>query len=142
MKKWFKKKIEKYLKKHLTGHPKHYHFLRWLASLVEDNNTLTDVYASIAGYFYHKQSEYGNWNIFDAMCFTDIFVVDNNVYVYTQRPGMWIGKAGRTIDEVEDRMNLNVNGKKVHDYKIKMIEDTKSADCYIRRTIRVMNDNW
>ena len=142
MNKWFKKQIEKYLKKHLTGHPKHYHFLRWLSSIVEDNNKLIDVYASLAGYFYHKQDDYIHLDIMNIMQFTDIFVVDNNVYIYTQRPGMWIGKAGCTIDEVQDRMNLNVNGQKVHDYKIQIIEDTKSADCYIRGAIKIMRDNW
>ena len=142
MKRLFKKLIEKYLKKHLTAHPKHYYFLRWLSSLVEDKNKLVDVYGSIAGYFYHKQNDLTYTNVMEYMHFTDIFVVDNNVYIYTQRPGMWIGKSGQTIDSVQDRMNLNVNGQKVHDYKIYLIEDLDSADKYIRTTIRMMGDDW
>lgn len=141
MKNWFKQQIEKYLIKHLTSHPKHYHFLRWLVSLIEDRNKLIDVYGSLSGYFYHKQKDI-NYNIFNYMQFIDIFVVDNNVYIYTQKPGMWIGKAGHTIDEIEDRMNLNVNGQKIHDYKIRLIEDNDSASYYINITINALNNDW
>lgn len=140
--KWFKKQIEKYLKKHLTGHPKHYHFLRWLASLVKDKEKLITVYGAISGYFYYKQNDYTRLYIINVMQFTDIFVVDNNVYIYTQRPGMWIGKGGCTINEIEDRMNLNVNGQKQYNYKIELIEDNDSANYYISKTIQTMNNNW
>ena len=57
---------------------------------------------------------------------TDILVLGNDVYLYTTRPGLWIGKSGSTLKSLEDRMNHNLDGEKIHDYSINIIEDKDS----------------
>ena len=57
---------------------------------------------------------------------TDIIVLGNDVYLYTKRPGMWIGKSGSTLKSLEDRMNHTIDGDRIHDYKINIIEDKDS----------------
>ena len=57
---------------------------------------------------------------------TDILVLGNDVYLYTKRPGFWIGKSGSTLKSLEDRMNHNLDGEKIHDYIINIIEDKDS----------------
>lgn len=57
---------------------------------------------------------------------TDILVLGNDVYLYTKRPGIWIGKFGSTLKSLEDRMNHNLDGERIHDYKINIIEDKDS----------------
>lgn len=57
---------------------------------------------------------------------TDIIVLENDVYLYTKRPGIWIGKAGSTLESLEHRMNHNIYDEKIHDYKIHIIEDQDS----------------
>ena len=57
---------------------------------------------------------------------TDILVLGNDVYLYTRRPGLWIGKSGSTLKSLEDRMNHNLDGEKIHDYEINIIEDKDS----------------
>lgn len=57
---------------------------------------------------------------------TDILVLGNDVYLYTRRPGLWIGKSGSTLKSLEDRMNHNLDGEKIHDYIINIIEDKDS----------------
>lgn len=57
---------------------------------------------------------------------TDIIVLGNDVYLYTRRPGIWIGKSGSTLKSLEDRVNHNLDGEKIHDYIINIIEDKDS----------------
>ena len=57
---------------------------------------------------------------------TDILVLGNDVYLYTKRPGIWIGKFGSTLKSLEDRVNHNLDGEKIHDYSINIIEDKDS----------------
>lgn len=57
---------------------------------------------------------------------TDIIVLGNDVYLYTKRPGIWIGKAGSTLESLEHRINHNIYDEKIHDYKIHIIEDRDS----------------
>ena len=57
---------------------------------------------------------------------TDIIVLENDVYLYTKRPGWWIGKSGSTLKSLEDRMNHNLDGERIHDYSINIIEDKDS----------------
>lgn len=54
---------------------------------------------------------------------TDILVLGNDVYLYTKRPGIWIGKFGSTLKSLEDRVNHNLDGERIHDYSINIIED-------------------
>ena len=57
---------------------------------------------------------------------TDIIVLENDVYLYTKRPGWWIGKSGSTLKSLEDTMNTNIDGERIRDYKIHIIEDKDS----------------
>ena len=57
---------------------------------------------------------------------TDILVLENDVYLYTKRPGIWIGKFGSTLKSLEDRVNHNLDGERIHDYSINIIEDKDS----------------
>lgn len=57
---------------------------------------------------------------------TDILVLGNDVYLYTTRPGFWIGKSGSTLKSLEDRVNHNLDGEKINDYEINIIEDKDS----------------
>ena len=72
--------------------------------------------------------------------FNNIFVIDDNVYVYTRHPGLWIGKGGRTIDAIEHRINYNLDGKKFYDFKLQLIENIHEADAEIAMTIRVLEN--
>lgn len=138
----FKSLIKKYLYKKLNvAHPKNYYFLRWLVELVRDKNRTFDAYGAIVGFLYNRQQDMRT-NVYETYPFTDIFVIDNYVYIYTRRPGMWIGKGGETLDAVEKRLNYNSHGDLIDNYKIRILEDTNSAMTYIREGIKIMVDNW
>ena len=127
-----KRLIENYLIKRLNvSHPKHYYFYRWLAELVKDEEKTNDVLCSIAGYM--------NENINKNLPFFDIFVVRDYVFVVTQRPSLWIGNSGVTHEAIEYRMNYNVNGDKISDYKLEYIEDLFSSHYYENIAIRMLN---
>jgi hypothetical protein len=115
-----------------VSHPKKYHFLRWLAECVKDVKKTDDALSGIAYYMMENKSDY--------LQFNDIFVIDDNVYVYTRRPGLWIGKGGRTIDAIEHRINYNLDGKKFYDFKLQLIENIHEADAEIAMTIRVLEN--
>lgn len=57
---------------------------------------------------------------------TDILVLGNDVYLYTKRPGIWIENFGSTLKSLEDRVNHNLDGERIHDYSINIIEDKDS----------------
>ena len=138
MKKIIKKYITKYLLKYFYGssknyyyvrdHVKFYLFLRWLSELVKDEKDTEDVMISIASYMYHNNLD---------LPFTDIFVVANIVCICTKRPGLWIGKAGSIIDQITNNINFNVNGEKIHNFQIKLLETTKGAVIDIYNYIKV-----
>ena len=65
-------------------------------------------------------------NAINTYQLTDIIVLENDVYLYTKRPGLWIGKSGSTLKSLEDRMNHNLDGERIHDYSINIIEDKDS----------------
>ena len=69
--------------------------------------------------------------------FSDIFVVDNLVIIYTYRPGLWIGKGGSTYDAIKNRLNYNLDGVKINDYKITFVEEVNSAYANIDMNIIV-----
>lgn len=62
----------------------------------------------------------------DTYQLTDIIVLGNDIYLYTKRPGIWIGKAGSTLESLEHRMNYSIYGERINDYKIHIIEDKDS----------------
>ena len=115
--------IRKYIQNHLRSRQKHYQFWRWVASWFYNKENTEHILTCIVSYFYYNE------NRFQTMEFTDIFVVDKDVYIYTRRPGLWIGKGGETIDKLEESFNRNITGEK---YKIRIIEDNKSSQYYIR----------
>lgn len=85
-----------------------------------DKEQTKDVCASIARWMYDNK-----YNL-QKLPLNDIFVLDNKIYIYTFRPGLWIGKAGSTVYSCEDSINHNVDGVKVHDYEIHFIEIHKT----------------
>ena len=119
-----RKLIKKYLKKKLeTRRPKHYYFLRWLSELVKDEMNTENVLAGIASWMVATGETF--------LPFNDIFVIDNAIYIYTHRPGLWIGKKDSVINSLEYSLNHNINDEKIHDYKISLIE------CYMVATTTI-----
>ena len=128
-----KRLIKKYLKSKLQGsHPKHYHFLRWLAECVKDAKKTDNALSGIAYYFMENKSNYLQYN--------DIFVIDDIIYVYTRRPGLWIGKGGETVHAIEHRINYNLDGKKFYNFEIHFLENVHEADAEIEMTMKVLRD--
>lgn len=128
-----KRFIIKYLRKHIGGRSKNYHFWRWVASWFYNKENTEHILACISSYFYHNQKN------FPTMEFTDIFVVDKDVYIYTRMPGIWIGKGGENIDKLEESFNRGNTGEQ---YKIRIIEDLKSAQYHICLGLKVLYDNF
>lgn len=122
--------ITKYLLKYFNGsrrsknyqymrdHVRFYLFLRWLSEFVKNEEDTKHVTASIASYMYCNNF---------SLPFTDIFVVGDIVCICTSRPGMWIGKAGSTLDEITKNINFNLSGKQTHNFKITLLENTQSS---------------
>lgn len=145
MKKIIKKYITKYLLKYFNGnrsskdyqyvrdHFKFYLFLRWLAEFVKDKENTVHVMASIASYMYYNKL---------YLPFTDIFVVDNIVCIYTIKPGSWIGKSGSTIDKITEKINFNLEGKQTHNFKITLLETTQGAIVDILTRIKIFNNYY
>jgi ribosomal protein S3 len=128
-----KKFIIKYLRKHISNRPKHYHFWRWVASWFYNKENTEHILACISSYFYHNEKK------FPLIDFTDIFVVNKDVYIYTRRPGLWIGLHGKTIDKLEESFNRNNTGEQ---YKIRFIEDKTSAQYHICLGLQILYDNF
>ena len=127
-----KKLIKNYLKKHLDcSHPKHYYFLRFLSEMVKDDNSNTLVYAGIARFMFNNGIN---------LPFSDIFVIDNIIYVYTLRPGLWIGRGGETIKKIENEINYNFEERRLYDYSIQLLEEFKNANHYIHHNICLYSD--
>ena len=79
-----------------------------------------DVCRLISAWFVETEKSLNTYQL------TDILILENDVYIYTRGPGIWIGKSGSTLKSLEDRMNHNLDGDKIHDYSINIIED---KDC-------------
>ena len=79
-----------------------------------------DVCRLISAWFVETEKSLNTYQL------TDILILENDVYLYTRRPGLWIGKSGSTLKSLEDRMNHNLDGDKIHDYSINIIEDKDS----------------
>lgn len=58
---------------------------------------------------------------------TDIIVLGNDIFIYTQNPGLWLGKRAERLKEIEHRMNRNFNGDCLHDYKLYLVRDKDSS---------------
>lgn len=79
-----------------------------------------DVCRLISAWFVETEKSLNTYQL------TDILILENDVYLYTKRPGLWIGKSGSTLKSLEDRMNHNLDGDRIHDYSINIIEDKDS----------------
>ena len=73
------------------------------------------------------------------MDFTDIFVVNKDVYIYTRTPGIWIGRGGENINKLEESFNRSNTGEQ---YKIRIIEDLTSSQYHICLGLKVLYDNF
>lgn len=143
MKKIVKKCITKYLLKYFQGSSKNYYyqrdhikfylFLRWLSEFVKNEEDTQDVMIAIADYMYSNRIE---------LPFTDIFVIENIVCVCTIRPGLWIGKSGSVMDGLLKRLNFNIDDKKIHNFKIQLLETTKGAIVDVYGYINVYDNNF
>ena len=141
MKKIIKKYITKYLLKYFNSNRssknykyvrdniRFYLFLRWLSEFVKNEKDTNHVIITIAKYMYDN-----NLNL----PFTDIFVIDNVICVCTTRPGFWIGKSGSTIDKITEKINFNIEGKQIHNFKITFLEVTKHTIIDIDNYIKVL----
>lgn len=94
-----------------------FYFLRWLAEINKNEKDTNYVCRSIAKYFYEKG---------EILPFLDVFVVDNNVYIYTKCPGKWIGEKGKDIDELKYFVNYNTKGEMIHDFTFSIMNSDKS----------------
>lgn len=125
MKKFISNILIKKFKKHYKGttapsneNKLHYLFLRWLAECFKSKET-TNVYSAISSYIFLN---YKNLTKF----FSDVFVLNDTVFIVTRFPGCIIGKGGETINGIAEYLNKNIdNGN--HNYKIELIEDTNSS---------------
>lgn len=127
----FTKLIKYYLKKNLTVHPKHYYFLRWLVNIVEDEKKIDKICCAISRW---TLKNVNNGRLFGYI--KDVFVIDDIIYIYTDRPGLLIGKAGKTVYELEEEINCNSKIK----YKIHFIEMYNVSYTSILTYITIAND--
>lgn len=119
----FKKYLKRFLKKFLnknsrSEYQKNYLFYRWLASIAEDKKQTENICIYFALWMTKNNKQNNQFN--------DIFVIDDVIYLFTDRPGIWIGKHG---DDIES-LNKYINDKYDTEYKIRIIEST------------VNNSNW
>lgn len=103
----------------IGSHMEDYHLYRCLVSLLENKETTKDVRFSIASWMVHSRHE--------DLPFNDIFVIDDEVYIYTTRPGLWIGQRGRTIDDCLYHINHKVDGIEYRKLHINLIESKNDA---------------
>ena len=120
MKKLLVKYLNSYFDRHYNNkNYKSYLFHRWLAQLVSTCVpsrfiTKIDTYLfDIAGVVYERPH----------VQLTDVFHVGQNIYIVTTMPSEWIGKGGKYIRSLEHAINYNIEGVKVYDFKLHIIED-------------------
>ena len=94
-----------------------FYFLRWMADIHKDKKVTDYVCQMIAKYITSKEHK---------LPFLDVFVVDDNVFIYTPYPGKWIGKKGTDVDELQNTLNHNAKGEETHQFKVRIIEPTKT----------------
>lgn len=116
LRKYLNKKLNK--RGDLKKNPLKFYFYRWLVELVKDKKKTTYVLMSVASFIHDNNYSYP---------FQDILVVGDVVYIVTQRPGLWIGRAGSTHDKLEKKLNYNLNDDKINSYSVTYIEDMFSA---------------
>jgi len=109
-----------------------YLFLRLLAEFCKDKEDSEDVIYLISRYI---SNEYPRL----SRMFTDIFVIDDQVYIFTEYPGFWTGKGGSTLNAIKDAININGDGVKYRDYEVTPIEDWSSPIYDVHRWMSFFN---
>lgn len=110
MKEW-----KNYIIKHFNNkkEKRDFYFLRWLSEINKNEKDTNYVCNKIAKFIHNKNTN---------LPFLDIFVVDDNVFIYTPRPGKWLGEKACMIDELQHMLNYNTDGVQVHDFQLRIIE--------------------
>lgn len=130
--------LKNYLKKRLTPHPKHYYLYRWLVSLIEDKEQIDGVCCAIS---YWALSSVENGKLFQYI--KDVFVLDNQVYIYTDGPGFLIGPHGRVVNSIKQEINYtynDVDDEKTTNYEVNFIEMNNVSYTRILHYIHVRAD--
>lgn len=133
-----KKILINWINKHINkGY--NYLFMRWFASLVEDKDSVNYVLYKI--YKNYSPESQLFTNVVYSNRFTDIFIVGNVIYIYTMRPGLWIGTRGTEIDTLLHVINYT-NYVKVNNYTIQLIEDKGTNKSQLINGFITMNENY
>lgn len=103
----------------IHSHMEDYPLYRFLAYFNEDEKRTEDIRDSIASWMVESKH--------DNLPFSDIFVVDDEVYIYTYRPGLWIGRAGCVIDDCTYRINHKIDGVRYRNLHLNLIESRNDA---------------
>ena len=103
--------LQKYLRNKLVKyHPKTYLFVRWIISLIEDDDYANNVLTYISLWMINNDRTNNP--------FTDIFIIGDIIYIVTDRPGLWIGSYGKDIDDLIEYIRNMVK----HEYTINLLE--------------------
>ena len=130
IKAYLKRKLDK--SKSFVNRYRLYLFLRLLAEFCKDKEASEDVIYLISRYI---SNEYPRL----SRMLPDIFVIDDQVYIFTEFPGFWTGKGGSTINAIKDAININSDGVKYRDYEVKIIEDWSSPIYDVHRWMSFFN---
>lgn len=128
--------VKNALNNNIRSHMEDYPLYRYLASWLETRERNRDIRQSIASWMVESRHE--------DLPFTDIFVIDDEVYIYTYRPGLWIGRGGRTIDDCLYHINHKIDGTEYRKLNIHLIEakDDAITDVYGYMTVYNVNECW
>lgn len=94
------KQIHKHIKHH-TNIP-NYFFWRWMISKVGDKDLEQDIIFRLDS----AVAVCGSTNLINFI--NDVFVFDGKLYIVTHRPGIWIGKRGHQIDEIQKAVGCEI----------------------------------
>lgn len=126
--------VKKVLNYNIHSHMEDYHLYRYIAFWLESKERNKDIRHSIASWMVQSRHE--------DLPFNDIFVIDDEVYIYTYRPGLWIGKGGCTINDCLYHINHKIDGTEYRKLNIHLIEakDDAITDVYgYMRALNVLN---
>ena len=108
----------------------------WIAKNIEDKKKLGLVCFKIADFYNDKPAALIGLQI------SDMVVLNDTIFIFLERPGLIIGKGGSTIDSLTAHINNDVNGNKVDNYNIDLIEDLFSWKHLINRSFAKLNYLW
>lgn len=132
-----KKRFYRFLHKRIT-HPRKYdyYFYRWIIEKFAVNkDEMNKILVYLTAWMVIKEHESLHQYL------SDIFVFDGRIYIYTRRPGLWIGKAGCIIDDLIHSINYN-DGEKIYDYHIELIEDLSSYPTQVYNKLLFYSENY